>query len=190
MFNRPFKFSWLKGYICSSSYHHHQTRLNLSHSCHTVPCLCVWGDSTIIFHQKFQIYPHTAASITTVQFVMSSNYWVHYGLKVIFVCVHIILPHHHNYVDISESTEHIKCLSSIFCHPRSMCLRLNQFYQLSSMQYMGLCVFSLPISLVMMVRIYELYLIIIIKLEVWITSHCFGLDHETMVCAVFLTMFS
>ena len=34
-----------------------------------------------------------------------------------------------------------------------------------------------------------LYLIIIIKLEVWIINHCLGLGHETMVCAVCLTMF-
>ena len=34
-----------------------------------------------------------------------------------------------------------------------------------------------------------LYLIII-KSEVWIVNHCLGLGHETMVCAVCLTMFS
>ena len=31
--------------------------------------------------------------------------------------------------------------------------------------------------------------IIIIKPEVWIINHCLGLGHETMVCAVCLTMF-
>ena len=34
-----------------------------------------------------------------------------------------------------------------------------------------------------------LYLIIIIKPEVWIINHYLGLGHETMVCAVCLTMF-
>ena len=34
-----------------------------------------------------------------------------------------------------------------------------------------------------------LYLIIIIKPEVWIINHCLGLGHETMVCTVCLTMF-
>ena len=34
-----------------------------------------------------------------------------------------------------------------------------------------------------------LYLIIIIKPEVWIINHCLGLGHETMVCAVCLTVF-
>ena len=34
-----------------------------------------------------------------------------------------------------------------------------------------------------------LHLIIIIKPEVWTINHCLGLGHETMVCAVCLTMF-
>ena len=34
-----------------------------------------------------------------------------------------------------------------------------------------------------------LYLIIIIESEVWIINHCLGLGHETMACAVYLTMF-
>ena len=57
------------------------------------------------------------------------------------------------------------------------------------MQYMGLCVFSLPISNMMIVRIRVLYLIIIIKTEVWLICHYLGLGHETMVCAVCLFIF-
>ena len=38
----------------------------------------------------------------------------------------------------------------------SVWVRLSIFSQLSSIQYMGLCVFSLPISLVMIARIYTL----------------------------------
>ena len=53
----------------------------------------------------------------------------------------------------------------------------------------GLCVFSWPISLVMIERIYILCLIIIIKSEVWTITHCLGLGHETMVCAVCLPVF-
>ena len=65
----------------------------------------------------------------------------------------------------------------------SVWIRLSIFSQLSIIQYMGLCVFSLPISLVMM-REYTLCLSIIIKSEVWNILHCLGLGHETMVCAV------
>ena len=54
---------------------------------------------------------------------------------------------------------------------------------------LGLCVFSLPISFLMIERIYILCLIIIIKSEVWSITHCLGLGHETMVCAVCLSIF-
>ena len=41
----------------------------------------------------------------------------------------------------------------------------------------------------MIERIYKLYLIIIIKSEVWATTHRLGLGHETMLCAVCLSVF-
>ena len=71
----------------------------------------------------------------------------------------------------------------------SVCLRLSQIPQLSFMQYMGLCVFSRPIYLMLIVRIHVLYLVIIIKSEVWPNCQCAGLGHETMVCAVCLSLF-
>ena len=68
-------------------------------------------------------------------------------------------------------------------------VRLSIFSQLSIIQYVGLCVFSLPISFVMIGRIYIFCLIIIIKSEVWTITHCLGLGHETMLCAVCLSIF-
>ena len=85
---------------------------------------------------------------------------------------------------LSEDIELIKCLSDIICH---VWVRLSIFSQLSNLQYVGLCVFSLPIPFVMIERIYILCLIIIIKSEVWTITHCLGLGHETMVCAVCLS---
>ena len=70
----------------------------------------------------------------------------------------------------------------------NVCLKLSQLSQLYFMQYMGLCVFSLPISLTMIVRVPVLDLIII-KSEVWPICHCLGLGHETMICAVYLSIF-
>ena len=70
-----------------------------------------------------------------------------------------------------------------------MWVRLRIFSQLCITQYVGLCVFSLPISFVMIETTYMLCLIIIIKSEVWIITHCLGLGHETMVCAVCLFIF-
>ena len=71
----------------------------------------------------------------------------------------------------------------------SWCLRLSHFSQLSFMQFMGLCVFSFPIYLTMIVRIRVIYLIFTIKSEVWPICHCLGLGHETLVCAVCLSIF-
>ena len=68
-------------------------------------------------------------------------------------------------------------------------VRLSIFSQLSIIQYVGLCVFSLPISFLMIGRIYIFCLIIIIKSEVWTITHCLGLGHETMLCAVCLSIF-
>ena len=67
--------------------------------------------------------------------------------------------------------------------------RLSIFSQLSIIQYVGLCIFSLPISFVMIERINILCLIIIIKSKVWTITHCLGLGHETMVCALWLSTF-
>ena len=71
----------------------------------------------------------------------------------------------------------------------SVWIRLSIFSPLSIIQYVGLYVFSLPISLVMFERIHILCLIIIIKSEVWTITHCLGLGHETMVSAVCLSIF-
>ena len=118
-------------------------------------------------HSNVWIYSGTAGYCFLVillwSLMMCANNQVHYGLMVIFVCLHITLPHYHHYADISEGIEFLKCLWDTFCQ---MCLRLSQFSQLSFMQYMGLCVFSLLIHLIMIVRIRVLHLIIIIKLEV------------------------
>ena len=62
----------------------------------------------------------------------------------------------------------------------SVWIRLSIFSQSSIIQYMGLCVFSLPISFVMIETIY-IRCLIIIKLEVWTNILCLGLNHETMV---------
>ena len=71
----------------------------------------------------------------------------------------------------------------------SVWVRLSIFFPLSIIPYVGLYVFSLPISAVMIEIIYILCLIIIIRSEVWIITHCLGLGHETMVSAVCLSIF-
>ena len=87
---------------------------------------------------------------------------------------------------LSEDITLIKCLSNIFCR---VWVRLSTISQLSILQYMGLCVFNLPISLVTIKIIYILCLIIIIKLKVWTIIHCLGLGHGTMICVVCLSLY-
>ena len=78
----------------------------------------------------------------------------------------------------------------LFCDTkRTNIIRKGIFSQLSIIHYMGLCVFSSPISLLMIEIIYTFCLIIIIKSEVWTITHYLGLGHETMVCAVCLSIF-
>ena len=57
----------------------------------------------------------------------------------------------------------------------SVWVRLSIFSPLSVILYVGLYVFSLPISLVMIEKIYIHCLIIIINSEVWTITHCLGL---------------
>ena len=62
-----------------------------------------------------------------------ANNRVHCGLKVVFFCLQITLPHYHHYADVSECIELLDIYSL-----SSVCL--SQFSRLSFMQYMGLCV--------------------------------------------------
>ena len=89
--------------------------------------------------------------IIIVQFMMSANSQMRFGLQIMFVCLYIMPSHYHHCANLSEDIEPIECLSDIFCQ---VWVRLSIFSQLSIIQYMGLCVFSLPISLVMIARIY------------------------------------
>ena len=53
----PFQCRWLKGYIYSSCYYHHQIgSTHLSDCCHIFPWLCVWGICYIIFCYSLHIH--------------------------------------------------------------------------------------------------------------------------------------
>ena len=125
--------------------------------------------------------------IIIAQFMMSVNSRIRFSLQIVFVCLYIAPSHYHHCANLFEDIELHKTRVTYILS--SVWVRLSIFAQLSNIQYVGLFIFSLPISLVMIERIYILYLIIIIKSEVWIIIHYLGLDHETMVCAVCLSMF-
>ena len=118
---------------------------------------------------------------------MSANIRIRFGLQIVLVCLHSTPSHYHHCANLSEGIELIKMavryiLSSVW-------VRLSILSPLSIIQYVGLYVFSLPISLGMIERMHILCLIIIIKSEVWTITHCLGLGHETMVSAVCLSIF-
>ena len=69
----------------------------------------------------------------------------------------------------------------------SVWVRLSIFSQLSLYNIWG-CVFSVYPFTLWWWREYTLCLIIIIKSEVWTIIHCLGFGHETMVCAVCLSL--
>ena len=125
--------------------------------------------------------------ISIVQFMMNANSRIFFGLQIVFVCLCITPPHYHHCANFIW--RHWTYKMPVRYNLSSVWVRLSIFSQLSIIQYVGLCNFSLPISFVMIGRIYILCLIIIIKSEVWTITHCLGLGHETMVCAVCLSIF-
>ena len=126
--------------------------------------------------------------ISIVQFMISANSRIRFGLQIVFVCLYITPSHYHHCANCIW--RHRTYKMPVRYNLSSVWVWLSMFSQLSIIQYVGLCVFSLPISFVMIERIYILCLIIIIKSEVWTITHCLGLGHETMVCVVCLSVFS
>ena len=122
--------------------------------------------------------------ISIVQFMMSAKSRIRFGLQIVFVCLYITPSHYHHCANFIWRYWTYKMpvrynLSSVWA-------KLSIFSQLSNIQYVGLCIFSLFISFVMIERIYIICLIIIIKSEIWIITH---LGHEAMACAVCLSIF-
>ena len=111
---------------------------------------------------------------------------IHYGLQVVFVCLQITPSHYHHYADLSEGIELIKFLLGICCR---VCVKdWGNSLEYLSYNIWG-CVSSACPILLWWSWECVLYLIIIIKSEVWISNHCLGPGHETIACAVWFTVF-
>ena len=162
--------------------------INFSHICHIVPWLCAWGGCTTI-RCWLKTYPEKAVlcpfyyctvlwCVQMIEYIMAR--WSYSFVCTLYYLIIIIMQTYllvlHSWITRQmhsiECVFKIKSFLSIICH--------------AVMQYMGLCVFGLPISLTMIVRISLLYLNIIIKSEVWHICHGLWYDHETMLCAVYL----
>ena len=94
-----------------------------------------------------------SVSIIIVQLMISANIRLRFGLRIVVDCLCSTSSHYHHCSNLSEGIELIKCLSDIFCRVR---VRFSILSPLSIIQYVGLYVFSLPIYLVMIERIYIL----------------------------------
>ena len=115
----PFQYRWLKGYIYSSCYYHHQLgSIHLSH-CYIFPWLCAWDVCYIIFchllHKHSGKTGNLFSFIIIVQFMMSANSWIRFALQIILVCLYSTPSHYHHCAKWSEDIELLKCLSDIFC---------------------------------------------------------------------------
>ena len=80
--------------------------------------------------------------IIIVQFMMSANSQIRFGLQIVFVCLYITPSNYCHCENLSEDIELIECLSDIF--PECVNKNKHIFSQLPIIQYMGLCVLSLP----------------------------------------------
>ena len=95
------------------------------------------------------------------QFTMNANSPIRFGLHVEFLCLYITPSHYHRCANLPEDIE----LKIFFVRYilSSEWVRLRIFSQLSIIQHMGLCVFSLPIPIGVIEGIHILCFIIIIN---------------------------
>ena len=109
----PFQFTWLKGYIYSPCYYHHQIgSINVSNCYHIfsmVMCL------RCLLHHILSRIAYTFRKnwdfvlIIIVQFMMSANYRMRYGLQIVLICLYITPSHYHHCVHLSVDIELIFC---------------------------------------------------------------------------------
>ena len=147
----PFQFRWLKN-IHSSCYYHHQIgSINLT-DYHIFPWFWAWNVCCIIFCQSLHI--HSGKTGILFSLLSCSLWWVQivgYVLacrscslhQLIIMIVQTYLRHWTYEIPVRFILSNVWVILSIFS-------------QLFILKYMGLCVFSLPISLVMIERIYTL----------------------------------
>ena len=74
--------------------------------------------------------------------MMCGDNWVHYGLKVGFLCSHVTRAYCQHYTHLSGSTDYIRYLSSIFCECVS---KIKSIRSMIFMLYIGQCGFSFRI---------------------------------------------
>ena len=186
----PFEFRWLKKYIHNPSYYHHQIgSIHLSHCCHIFPWLCVWDGCTIIFCHLLHIYPGNTGTLFPL---LMFSLWYLQMIGYIVACrsCSFVCRLHHLIIIIMQT--YLKALNyqnACQVYDAECVSKIKTILSIIFVFTIWGCVSSAYPILLWWSRECVLYFIIIIKPEVWIINHCLGLGHETMVCAVCLTMF-
>ena len=93
---KTFQYRWLRGYIYCSCYYHHQIgSIHLSYCYHIFPWLCAWDVCYIIFWHLLHILSGKLGIcfIIIVQFMMSANSRIRFGLQIVIVCLHSTPSH-------------------------------------------------------------------------------------------------
>ena len=184
----PFQFRWLKGYIYSSCYYHHQIgSIHLSHCYHIFPWFSARDVCCIIFSHL--MYIRSGKTGNLFSFLLCSLWWVQiFGYILACRSYSFVCAVHHPIIIIVQT--YLKALNACHIYFVECVSKIKHFLSvIHYIIYVGLYVFSLLIYLVMIERIYMLCFIIIIESEVWTITHCLGLGHEIMVSAICLFIF-
>ena len=144
----PFQCWWLKGYIYSSCYCHQIASIHLSHCYHILPWSSAWDVCCIIFCRLLHI--HSGKTLILFSLLLLSLWWVQtFGYALAcrsYFSLYITPSHYHNCANMFiwrhwTYEMHVRYIVSS--------VRLSVLSQLSIIHYVELCVFSLPISHVM-----------------------------------------
>ena len=174
-------------FIHSSYYHHQIGSINFTH-CHIFPWLCAWDVCYIIFCHLLHI--HSGKTGILFSLLLCSLWWVQIVGYVLacrscsYVCTlhHLIIIIVQTYlktlnlwndcqIQFVECVNKIKHIFSVILY--TICGAVcSQFTHFPCDDWENIH-----------------FLVIIIKSEVWTIIHCLGLGHETMVCAVCLSIF-
>ena len=151
-----FQFRWLKWYLHSSCYYHHQIGfINLSHCYQILLYLCAWDVSYIIFCHLLHI--HSGKNGILVSLSLCSLCWVQIvGCLLAFRSCSFVCTLHHLIIIIvqTEDIELIKCLSDICCR---VC-KIKQIFCFPSYNIWG-CAFSVYPFTLWWLREYTLVLL-------------------------------
>ena len=185
----PFQFRWLRGYIHSSCYYHHQIgNVNLTHY-HIFPWLCAWDVCYIIFCHLLHI--HSGKTGPLFSLFLCRLWWVQIFGYVLACrsCLFVCTLHHLIIIIVQTYPRTLNLWYACQIYFVECVSKIKHIFSVIQIYHIWGCVFSVYPFPLWWLKEYTLCLIIIIKSEVWTIIHCLGLGHETMVCAVCLSKF-